>query len=263
MAIQTTTPTAAIIQSIHQALPTHWKRADGSQKRRLVMSVEGLTGTGKTEFALTAPGPIAFFKFDLNCDSTLAKWAGQKEIYEIACRVPDPDIGKADVQKEAEAIVKQFTADYVVALANRAIRTVVWDTTSELYEVMSLATFGKISGNNKYSYGALYRAFHRLVDAATESDTNLVMIHHLKDEYVNDQRTGKKRRDGYKKVDEACQLMVRTEFTGNQFSLEVLKCTQNMALQGQIYKQAGELRMNSFPVLATDVFNGSSLEDWQ
>ena len=40
-------------------------KANGTVKRRIILSVEALEGAGKTRFTLTAPGPIAFLNFDL------------------------------------------------------------------------------------------------------------------------------------------------------------------------------------------------------
>lgn len=276
MAIQTTltpTPTPTPTPAADATLAgTGFKLADDRVKRRLIMSVEGDWGTGKTDFALTAPGPIAFFKIDPNSDVTVAKYANKKRILKNEIVVPSSD--QPDAQAKAEAVWRKFRADYDWAL-NHDIRSIIWDTASEIWELCRLAAFGKLTNVMPHHYVAVNNDFRRLIKDAFDSDTNLIMIHKVKDEWVNytdtqgkekGKRTGKKERAGFSDIGFACQVMVQTTFDRDReespFQAQVLKCTQNPMITGTVYGQMGDMRGNSFPVIATDVFPDSSIDDW-
>jgi hypothetical protein len=248
------------------ALPPDWKPTDGKTRRRLIMSVEGLFGSGKTDFALTAPGAIAFFQFDLNAADTIARYAQKKSIYVRSYDIPDP--ASKDVQEEAKKIRLSFKRDYQDAIASYPkIRSIVWDTATELWELLRLAEFGKLTQIPPVFYTNINNEMRRIIRTATESDTNLIMVHRLKDEWIgqkgNRENTGRKVRAGYGEVDSDCAVMIQTIFKERQFSLEVLKCTQNPAITGTPYTEEAGMRTNSFPHLAKDVYPDSRLEEWE
>lgn len=267
MAIQTTPPPGPA------SVLAGFTRVNGNIKKRMIMSIEGDWGTGKTDLALTAPAPIAFFKWDLNCEFTLSQWATKKVIYQKEYDVVDPNDPNA--QKKSEDLIRAFGADYAAALKARDIRTVIWDTATEVWEQFRMAAFGKLSQVLPHHYPPVNNSFRILLRAAYESDTNLILIHRLKDEWENTsdpqtgrekgKKTGSKKRAGFNDLGFAVQVMVQTLFDpeDGQFSMKVLKCTQNPMITQHVYGQAGDLRMNSFPVLATDVFPGTSLEEWE
>lgn len=249
-------------------VPSNFKRVDKSIKRRLIMSVEGDGGSGKTDLALTAPPPIAFFKFDLNSEWTLAKYC-EKEIYQVKYDIPDPF--SREGQAQAEKVLETFMQDYHAAL--RSFRSIVWDTATEVWETVRLAHFGKIANVSPQHYVQVNNIFRRLIRAAVDSDSNLILVHRTKDEWASvpdgkggnkNQKTGNKERAGFGDIAFACQVMVRTILDDdNAFWMTVTKCTQNPQITHQTYGLIGEMRMNSFPFLAADVFPGTKLEDWE
>jgi hypothetical protein len=271
MPIQTTQSTLPITGQ----LPPNFKLVDSTIKRRMVMSIEGDWGTGKTDLALTAPGPIAFFKFDLNTEFTLKQFATKKKIYQLDYDIPDSNDPKA--QLLAEQVMTTFRKDYDHAVRSTEIRTIVWDTATEIWEQTRLEAFGKLTNVMPHHYVAVNNGFRRLIRAAFDSDTNLIMIHRLKDEWQNytdaktgtekGRRTGKKERAGFSDIGFACQVIVQTYFnpedTDSPFQAKVLKCTQNPLITHRVYSQIGPLRTNAFPYLAADVFPGSNVEDWE
>ena len=255
-------------------LGSNFRLVDATIRRRMVMSIEGDYGTGKTDLALTAPPPIAFFKFDLNADHTLAKWAATKTIYKCEYDIPEPDDPKA--KELATGLWTKFTSDYHRAIQSPKIRSIVWDTASEVWEQCRLAAFGKLTNVMPHHYVETNNKFRRLIREAYESDTNLIMIHRLKDEWQNyigtdgkekGRKTGRKERAGFSDIAFACAVMVQTVFnpedSDSPFQARVLKCTQTPQLTGRVYTQIGDIRMNSFPVLASDVFPGTDIDkDW-
>src|SRR5258708_17972913 len=48
---------------------------------RLIVALDGLEKQGKTNFALTMPGPIAYQSFDIRLEGVIEKFQTQKMIY--------------------------------------------------------------------------------------------------------------------------------------------------------------------------------------
>src|SRR5262245_17121219 len=149
-------------------LPSGFKLVDSTIKRRMVLSVEGDWGTGKTDLALTAPGPIAFFKFDLNADVTLAKYANAKQIYKREYDIPDSDDPKA--RDKAEAVIRTFQTDYAQVLGSGAVRSIIWDTATEIWEQIRLASFGRLTNIMPHHYVQVNNSFRGMIRAAFDSD---------------------------------------------------------------------------------------------
>jgi len=104
------------------------------------------------------------------------------------------------------------------------------------------------------------------------------MIHRMKDEWVNipdpksstgerGKKTGRKERAGFSDLGFAVQVMVQTYFdpenVESPFQMKVLKCTQNPIITHRVYGQVGDFRTNSFPILAADVFPGTTFQEWE
>ena len=49
--------------------------------KRLIVSIAALEKCGKTHFALTAPGPIAYFNFDIGVEGVIGKFCKDKSIW--------------------------------------------------------------------------------------------------------------------------------------------------------------------------------------
>src|SRR5882672_1031716 len=62
-------------------------RATAEPPKRLVMSVDSLPKEGKTNFSLTAPGPIASHNLDFGLEGVVEKFPN-KEIYEFRYEIP-------------------------------------------------------------------------------------------------------------------------------------------------------------------------------
>ncbi len=143
--------------------------------RRLIVSSKGTSKCGKTHFALSGPPPIIFFNIDIGTEGVVGKFqeAGKQVlIYDV--RVP----------REASQDV------YVplwVDLKNRILKayslregTVVWDTSTEAFELARLAKFGKLSEIPPQYYAAVNNEWRELLRTAYDSKMNTVFIHKLK-----------------------------------------------------------------------------------
>ena len=256
-----------------------------SRVRRLIESVEGPEKTGKSHHAFTAPAPIVYFDTDYGSEGVVEKFAGDKDIYDYEVKtakdilIKHKDTKGQGPQVDATEEFDRFKDAYYDSLNDKTIRTVVWDTATEVWELLRLAFFGKLAQVPPMKYGPANEEYRRLVRAAFDTDKNLILLHRVKDEYVGDtntgsMRTGKKLRAGFNDTGFLVQLNVVTYFDSPKsedgdpeegFGLYVRDCRQNMGIAGMRLqgKIEGIGSMCSFPYLATSVFPDTELGDWK
>ena len=246
-------------------LQAGFKPKKAEVRRRLVVQVEGHEKTGKTHFALTAPGPIAYFGLDLGDEGVIEKFLAEgKEIItpDDGIRVPTTVEMHIDGPRlDASSAWEQFKKAYIAACKSPQVRTIVWDTATEVWELIRLARFGKLAQVMPVQYGPVNGEMRGLIRAAYDSNKNFVMLHKMKAEYVNDKRTGKYERAGFGDTGYVVQINLRTfhDPDASEFGVEVLNARQDMTLCGQIY--TGDLC--TFPMIATLIVEGTSPEDWE
>ena len=230
--------------------------------KRLLLSIEGMPGKGKSTLALSAPGPIALFDFDTGLEGVVEKFLDEgKKIY-----IPDESLKHGDTQdpKVWDKMWQSFKVHYFRALDCKDIRTVVIDTATEAWELVRLAEFGKLSQVLPHSYGPVNAEFRRLLRRAYDSDKNLILIHKLKPKYVNDKRTDEYEMSGFSGTpyDVQCSVRVwrhRRDVDGDvDFGMTVLKCRPNAEVEDEELVQP----MSNFAFLAATVFPDTDVEDW-
>ena len=252
------------------------KVKSGIRNKRLVVAVEGREKDGKTSFALSAPAPIAIFNLDTGLEGVVEKLADEKEI--IQCEVEYRD---ATNQNEWTKMWEQIKKNYYAALKSN-VRTLVMDTASEMWELVRLARFGKLTQVMPHHYGPVNTEFRDLIRAIYKTDKNLILLHKLKDEYINDKKTGKFERAGFKDVAYQVQVNLRVwrkpdedeepkrrrgggvaltddiAHTGN-FGFTIIDCRQDASLAGVEMVEP----LNTFSMLAQQVYPETTDEDWE
>ena len=203
--------------------------------QRLIIALSGLEKTGKSHFAFTAPGPIAYLSLDFGDEGVIQKFATKKPILKKEYKVPTIRRSKNrdDAMTEAEKVWEEFKDDYLFSLEN--CRTVIVDTETEVYELIRLAKFGKLEQVKSHHYGPVYRELKEvLIKAAYESDANVILLQRLKKAYANDKWTGEYEASGYSGIPFDVQVNCRT-FIDNEgaFALYIDNCRQNATLRGQ------------------------------
>jgi len=240
-----------------------------NEQPRLIVSLEGLEKCGKTHIALTAPGPIAFMNFDNGLEGVVKKFiAAGKKIFLNDYRDREQVLKilamNAEQTKTHYApIWTRFKADYLRALEHPAIRTIIWDTGSEVWELVRLAAFGKLDKVMPQHYGPVNSEFKALVDIAYSYDKNLIITHKHKKQYVlkgeKDAWNGKYERAGFASIGFLVQLVAKCYRDGDeQFCLEVVDCRHNAQCNGRVFE--GE--ECGFPWLASEVVEGTTPFDW-
>lgn len=249
--------------------------AQVATRRRIILALDGLEKQGKTHFALTAPGPIAYMNFDDGDEGVVDKFVTDKQVVKADYRI---SMGRNDDETSANAktMWQAFVRDYEAALTGQLvvggkklhIRTIVWDTATETWELLRLFRFGKLTQVMPHHYGPVNAEYRRVVRKAFESDVNLILLHKLKAEYENkvnaagkevSNKTGRFVRAGFSEMAFLAQMNAIAYRDESGFNMLIKDCRQNMELAGQVIPEP----MLDFPTVAGMVFPDSSDEDWR
>jgi hypothetical protein len=246
---------------------SRFTQASTAARRRIIMSVMGLEKEGKSHFGLTAPGPIGVINLDFGLEGVVQKFQQDKDIFVSHYRVNIPRTGAGIevVSQLATEVWDDIVEDFHYSIANH--RSTLCDTGTEMWEVLRMARFGKLDQVKPHHYGPVNAEFRDLYRAAYDGDSNLIMLHKMKDEYVNDKRTGKFQRSGFSDTGFQVQVELRAfkvpaderEGAGDfGFRIEVVSCRQNPEIEGEVYSGP----MATFPYIAAMVFPGTDPSDW-
>ncbi len=241
------------------------------KRSRLVTAVAAQEKDGKTTFGLTGPAPLAFINLDEGLEGVVEKFIAEgKELFISDFRA----YSDATSQKEWERVWEEVKRAYINALASPHVRTVTIDTETEMWELCRLARFGKLDQVKSHHYGPVNAEYRELIRKVYDTDKNLILLRKLKDEYVDDKRTGNKEMAGYKDIPYQVQcnayLWRRTKAgkTANLrvinkgdgvFVVTVVDSRQNPALAGEEFEEP----LVDFPHLASMVFPETDLEEWE
>ncbi len=240
------------------------------KRQRVVQAVAALQKDGKTTYGLSAPDPIGLINLDQGLEGVIEGFieAG-KEIH-----VCDVTSYQGETKQVGwEAAWNKVAAFFKACLTNKDIRTIVMDTETEAWELIRLASFGKLDHIKSHHYGPVNDEYRHLINGIYSTDKNLILLRKLKDEYVDEKRTGNKEMAGFKDipymVQMNCYLYRKTDRNKpanlkvidkgeGEFILRVIDCRLNAKLAG--LELEGETA--SFPYLACEVFPDSSPMDW-
>lgn len=262
---------AAATSSANRYAAAGFQRADQPTKKRLIISVSGVEKSGKTHFALSAPPPIGVINLDIGLDGVVQKWQGEREIYVMDVRVNVQELKGVDIKdaaSEADKAYKKLVKAYKEVLGD--MRSIVWDNATEVWELLRMARFGKLDHVKPHHYAPVNAEYRELLRMAYDQDkTNLILLHKVKDEYANDQRTGKRVRAGFSDTGflVQCNATAWRDYGSKTdgpppvpdcFHLSVDDCRQNAELSGMDISGADL----NFPALAALIFPDTVEEDW-
>lgn len=219
---------------------------------RIIMSLCGMEKQGKTHFALTAPGPLAVFSTDTGEEGVINKFVEDKEILVLP-------IAKAedDAVDEAKKEWEKFKFAFFAALRGDDFRSLIVDTATEIWELLRMARFGKLTQVMPYQYGPVNAEYRALIREAYSHDKNLILLHKMRATYVNDKRNGEWERAGF--GDTGFLVQVNAEIyrydisEGGEFCLWVKDCRQNADLAGEEFDGG----MCDFPLVAEMIAPGA------
>lgn len=218
-----------------------FKRVNSVPKPRLIVSVEGLDKVGKTAFALSAPGPIAYLETDMGTEGVIEKFQADKVILSPAAYESRFEGGAA--KNDAEKEFNRFEKEFRLALANT--RSVVIDTASDIWEMLRMARFGKLTQVKPHHYAPVNAEYKDLITSAYDSEANLILLHKLKATWAEgsdgkSSKTGQFERQGFADTGYLVQVNVRCwreeerEPGDLGFRMQVLNCRSNPEIAGEV-----------------------------
>lgn len=224
---------------------------------RLIAAINGHRGKGKTHQGLTAPGPIALFNLDLGLSGVVQKFRREGKIVVVN------DMKVPATQQEAVAEWERFLKAWTAALRARDIRSIVIDTESELWELIRMARFGALTQIMPYMYTPVNAEYGRTLREIMTSDKNLILLRHVKPVYINDKRTKEYEAAGFGGVEKIVEVVAdvwrEEEADTPTWNLTITKCRSQPTLDGETLSGI----MASFPWLAAQAIEGTSVEDWE
>lgn len=214
-----------------------------SKQRHILIGTDGWSNTGKTEFALSAPGPGIVICLDRGFDAVFDNPNPPKTRRDdFAFKVIHVPLATQMAQPQYLEYWRAFYEEYKKALNNPDARTVVLDGDSDSWELQRLAEFGKLEQILPVRYTAVNAARKAMIARAFDSGKIVISTNKLKDEYeskLDNQnkevqiKTGKAQRQGFKDQDYLYQLQIRHLYDPKQgFGLRILRCKSDTTLQG-------------------------------
>jgi len=179
------------------------------EREFVYMLAHGLTDTGKSTLAFTAPGPLCYIHCSAKCEGLLQA-ANLRHItahgypiqtYDFSFPKPPTRRGKYSLLEDVESIAaikwNEFSAVFEEAFSYA--RTIIIDTEYNLYQLDRYAHFGALMPNFKYEreksgnadrralWGPVnnqwYIHMRQAVKSQARQRTNVILITHSKDEY--------------------------------------------------------------------------------
>jgi len=241
-----------------------FERADMEIHPRIIMAVTAREKEGKTHFMLDAPGPLAIFDSDYGLEGVVSKFPG-KEV--LVYRVPMPDPEAKDAMGSCYDTFKSIDAAYDTVLSNPSIRTVCFDTSTEIWEMVRLAYFGRVEKVKPTDYGPANGAMRRFLKKALDSDKNVIMVQKMKQEYLSNTFTGNYVMSGFGDIPHIAQVVVRPfyctmdqelpdgqEAEAGDFGVHIVASRHNPKLNNTYYLGL----MATFPMIAAMVVTGTT-----
>lgn len=154
-----------------------FERSLGVVKNRIIWRSEGEVGSGKTHFALGAPGPIVMQSLDQGLEGVAIEEYAKKEIYPI-----EYDWSPTDELEQGAAIEirDQFIKDFMYACKHA--RTVLWDKENQAWEMFRYAEFGAPNDAPR-NYPQLNQRYVKLINHPKSLEINFGLIQGMKDEW--------------------------------------------------------------------------------
>lgn len=229
-------------------------KADMTAKlRRLMVSIAGPASTGKSEFALSAPGLGAVLALDRGLEGCLMNPNPP------AARNPNfafhiieiPKSGQSNSNEFYKEYWKKFYSTYRAILEIPEIRSVVLDGDADSYELQRLAEWGRVTKVPPIQYEAVNSARRVMYNRAYDSRKIFIATSRVKKVYEtvfnpdgtpkktdngNDVRewNGQYEREGFRDATYLWQVHLLSKYDeeAKQFGAEIQMCKFDRSLEG-------------------------------
>lgn len=228
-----------------------YDKAGATPNCRSIILASGEVGTGKTRFALTAPGPILVQSLDKGLEGVVEPILAEMPNKEIYVREYDWNPQAEDFSMEtAQQLRDRIIADFMHALKHA--RTIVWDKETDVRSVFQYAEFGgPAEGGNIKDYDRLNQRYFHLINAVkSHPGVNAIFIQAMKDEWGKGadkvdrdtgkvkksfEKTGRRIRAGFDRMDELVFNELHFVRENGEFTIQTGKVRQNGTLSDQTF----------------------------
>lgn len=250
------------------------------QRRRLIVTIDGMPFTGKTHFLCTAPKPIYLYNLDYGIEGVVESLADSglstRDIHVEDYSLKRPPLSSSAAIDHARHVARAFAQSYRELLKRPERVSIGLDTSSEFWRCFRLGDLGKLSQVPPMRYVRVNALFRDLLNEVMSTPHNLILVHRQKDRYdtriiesddgpkeVSVRVPGEVDREGFKEIDGMVQVSLdafrrKKKGGGSVMGFRVVKCRQRLSLSGRVY----ENEFASFGHLALDVFPTSTPKDW-
>lgn len=163
--------------------PEFITKPKGAKFKRLMLSLEGVRGSGKSEFANSAPGPIAHLILDRGIDSVIDNpdppaTRAANILYKVIT------VPKASQQEDFVAYWRAYYQDLMLALYSTDGRTVVIDGDPDSWELQRLAEFGRLTKVPPILYDTVNTARRALYARCYDSGKIVIATSRVREVYA-------------------------------------------------------------------------------
>jgi hypothetical protein len=219
--------------------------------RRLMMTISGPANTGKTEFALSAPGPGILLGLDRGVEGMLENPAppSARNAENFAFHIVPVPRPPQDV--DFKVVWDAFYGKFRTAIEIPEARTIVLDGDSDSWELQRMAAFGKLSKVPSINYENVNAARKLMYNRAYDSGKIFIATAKVKKVYEtqynpdgtvkltgagNELRTwnGEYERQGFPEQDYLWQLHLLSLYDEDrkQFGVRITGCKLSRDLEG-------------------------------
>lgn len=209
--------------------------------KRLLIGTDGWPDTGKTEFALSAPGPGLVLCLDRGQEGVLDNPNPPKTRRDdFAFKMIKVPLATQMKVHDYQEHWRLFYSSYIDATENPDARTIIIDGDTQSWDLQKLAAFGRITSVPPIFHTEVNAARRAMLARAFDSGKIVIMTNMLKKDYktivvdgVEKQvETGGEKRQGYADQDYLYQLQLRHLRDGKKWGIRITKCKVDMGLVG-------------------------------
>lgn len=154
------------------------------KQRRLMIGTDGPSNSGKTEFAISAPGPGIVLALDRGFDAMLDNQnPPEARRDDFAFSVIQAPLATQALQEDYKKYWLDFYERYKKALANTDAKTIVIDGDSDSWELQRLAAFGKLTQIPSIMYTEVNAARRAMYARAFDSGKIIIATNKISRDY--------------------------------------------------------------------------------
>ena len=207
----------------------------------MLISLEGVRKTGKTTFALSAPPEIVFFDFELGLHRVEPRFMPDEKGLKV---LDYGSLATLDRKKQDTFVLTQWgklLKDYSAALESETTTSIVFDTFTAVWELRRMAYMAELrstpggAGRKNLmpqEYATPNADMKMLLVQAQIHHKNLILTHHLREQYKEGKPTGVLEADGFKHTGDAVDVILHTSKAKCKPLITIRDCGLTMRAEG-------------------------------